>query len=44
MTKKEINSWRLIIETLVNYGLYDLLENEITIVASCLAREEEKNE
>jgi len=42
MTKKEINSWRLIIETLVNYGLYDLLENEIAIVATCLAREEEK--
>ena len=44
MTKKELNSWRLIIETLVNYGLYDLLENEIAVVASCLARKKKKKE
>ena len=43
MSKAEINKWRTIVQTLVNYGLYDLLEDEIVTVAKCLAREEGDN-
>lgn len=43
MSKEEINKWRTIVQTLVNYGLYDLLKDEIATVASCLAREETDN-
>lgn len=40
MSKEELNKWRTIVQTLVNYGLYDLLEDEIATIAKCLAREE----
>lgn len=43
LSKEEINKWRTIVQTLVNYGLYDLLEDEIATVAKCLAREEGDN-
>ena len=38
MSEEEINKWRTIIQTLVNYGLYDLLEDEIATIATCLNR------
>lgn len=38
MNKKEMDSWRLIVTTLVNYGLYDLLENEVATIATVLNR------
>lgn len=38
LSKKELDSWRLIITTLVNYGLYDLLEDEIATIAVALNR------
>ena len=39
MNKEELKSWRLIVNTLVNYGLYDLLEEEIKTVADVLRRD-----
>ncbi len=38
MSEEEINSWRLIVTTLVNYGLYDILEKEIATIATVLNR------
>ncbi len=38
MNKEEIASWRLIIKTLIDFGLYDLLQDEVTKVASALKR------
>ena len=42
MNDKELKSWRLIVNTLINYDLYDLLEEEIKTVADVLRRD--KNE
>lgn len=44
LSEKELNSWRLIVTTLANYGLYDLLEDEIATIAVALERKEEENE
>jgi len=38
LNKEEINKWRTIVQTLINYGLYDLLEDEIQTIAKCLTR------
>ena len=44
MTEKELNSWRLIVTTLANYGLYDLLQDEVATIAVALERKEEEND
>lgn len=44
MTEKELNSWRLIVTTLANYGLYDLLEDEIATIAVALERRDREDE
>lgn len=38
MNEEEIKSWRIIINTLEQYGLFDLLQKEITDVRKCLER------
>lgn len=38
MSEEELNSWRLLVQTLNQYGLYDLLQKEITDVRKCLER------
>jgi len=38
MSEEEIKSWRIIINTLEQYGLFDLLQKEITDVRKCLER------
>lgn len=42
MDKKVKDSWRLIVTTLNNYGLYKLLENDIAIVTNSLDKVEDK--
>lgn len=38
MSETELKSWRLIIQTLEQFGLYDLLQKEITDIKKCLER------
>ena len=38
MSDKELKSWRLIIQTLEQFGLYDLLQEEINDIKKCLER------
>lgn len=44
MTEKELNSWRLIVTTLANYGLYDLLQDEVATIAVALERRDREDE
>ena len=38
MNDKELKSWKLIIQTLEQYGLYYLLQEEINDIKKCLER------
>ena len=38
MNDKALQSWRMIINTLMEYGLYDLLQDEINDVVEVLKR------